>query len=324
MKWRIITGLVGFLIIGVPMILLNLGALGRQAQVERALSGNTSVPGVIADAGTAVDGLYGDVREGQWIKALFDPEGYFNLRHVAFTETLSVDDVLGEGEIAPEEDLHRLYVVARAPGRAMAYCDVMLETLATGCAIGSTEVDPRDDGTFNVTSRMSYRPAYDMGSTEVDGARDLYTVRVDLPRPRSDRRLARDQVGARKTEVIEATLAACDTLREERGNCVIERIDFREASVDGRSDLVAFSASASLRWVGPRAEGADNTLVGQVIHEGSSGPEESEARQGFFQRFSAIFKRESGSGDRFVPIILRGEHERHMGGRGLTIKVEGR
>ncbi|MEL7344928.1 MAG: hypothetical protein AAFN59_08710 [Pseudomonadota bacterium] len=276
---RIIMGLLGFAIIGIPMILLNLGALGRMAQVERAIQGETAVPGAIADAGIQVDNLFGQFVEGKEIDVLFDPNALARARHVIHIETVTLDDMLADGETRPDPALEELWVLARANARSMAECDVLLATIAKTCGVSKSEVDAEDDGTFEIETMISYTPSYYLGEIAVDGPKDLYTQRVRIPADRDDQLIRIADIPERRRALYEAAQQACRELRRTTQNCVISRITPRDSRLrDG--EMTYYYLSVTLSYVGARAEGVDETLLGKFISSGASSPADAENRAG--------------------------------------------
>lgn len=263
MSSRLILSLLGMVVVGVPMLLLNMTALGRMAEFERAIDGETVVPSAVADAGIAIDNAFGNFVEGKKIATLFDTENLARARHVVYTETVMIADVLAEGEAAPEEEFEHLWVLARANTRATSECDLLLETIAKTCGVSKSEVKKRDDGTFDISSTVAYVPSYYMGEIEVDGARDLYTVSLRLPNDRDAQRIPVTAIESRRKELYSAAQQACRELRRTTNNCVIAQIVPRQGRVrsDGTTD---YYLSVKLNYVGERAEGVTETLLGRL------------------------------------------------------------
>ena len=305
MSARLIMSLLGAVVIGGPLLYINLVALGRQAAFEQAIDGETVVPSSIASIGQRADSLFGDIREGRKISSLFHPTELNRNRAVTFVSDIAITDVLAEGEAPPAPEFHKMFIEARAPLYEMERnCPLILETFATGCVSAKVDVDQRRDGSFRLTSALAYRPDHDLGTFPEEGATDLYRVTVGLSRDRLMTEIPQDKVQEIKALMYSDAMTACNSLREERGNCVIEKIEFSAFDVEDKPDTARIAAVAYLAWVGPRAAGGDNSILGNVS---AANPEEAAERAGLFARVSGALSGDdnaSGSGD--APSVLRG------------------
>lgn len=308
MKANLIIGLFGAVIIGIPMLLLNLGVLGRMAQVERAINGETAVPDTIANAGIGVDNMFGRFVEGQEINVLFDPDALARARHVIHKDVVTIEDMLADGEARPEPQFEQLWVVARANQRAMDECDALLATIAKTCGVSKSSVDAEDDGTFEIESMLSYTPSYYLGEIDVDGPRDLYTQRIKLPADRDAQQIPISAIPERRKELYAAAQQACRELRRTTQNCVISKIVPRDNRMRN-GETTWYYLSVTLSYVGERADGVDETLLGRLVSDGASSPADAEARSG---AFGAITEMLGGGGEADAkpstnrPSVLRG------------------
>jgi len=320
MKWRLILAGAVFVIFGIPLLAINLGALGMQAKVENAMSGETSVPGPIADAGGRVLDVWGSFGEGREIDALFVEDRFTRRRSITYTETLALADLLNEGETKPDPEFEELWVLARASRRALEKeCPVVLETIGRACAVSSATVDETsEDGVFEIEAVVGYLPDHPLGDTTVEGPRDLYRARLRLP---SEGGIAVPPEGrdAAKRTLYQEIERACDRSREKRGNCVIADLELREGRLNG-DGTISYYATASLYSVGPRGSRLeDEDLVGTygaTFTEHQSGVEE---KLGLLATLGALF---NGGGDAQRgdgPSILRGGHQRYGGNDGRFI-----
>lgn len=309
MSVRLITGLIGAVVIGGPILALNFVALGRQAAFETAIDGETAVPGPIAAIGQRADSIFGDLREGREVDVLFDADALTRKRVVRFVSEISIADVLTDGEDVPDPEFHKLFLEARAPQYVMQQeCPLLLETMAVRCATARTEIDQRRDGTYRLVASLAYAPDHELGAMPAEGPTDLYRVNVALSRDRLMTEIPVTEVAEIKELFIGDALKACADLREERGNCAIRTIEFSSYSVPDRPDMAKVAASASLAWVGPRADGVDNSILKNVT---AATPEEAAERASLFARVTGALTGDSDEADdaapsKGAPTVLRG------------------
>lgn len=325
MKWKIAVFLVSFVIIGVPMLAVNLGALGMQARMEKLINGQSHVPDPVADAGDVVLDLWGDFKEGREIDALFVADRFTRKRSIEYREIVSINDMLGEGEKAPAPEFEELWVLARAPQRVLEReCPVALETIARSCAVSTAKVEARKDGTYEIEAVVGYLPDNDLGSTEVEGPRALYRAYMQLP-GRGGISVRPEASDAAKRSLYLEIEHACDKMRETRGNCVIADLRFqaRSANADG---TVPYFASASLYTVGPEGSGKPGddlvgTYGGSTFAQGTSGNGE---KFSLLASIQGLFGSSSGGAKNEGPTILRGGHTRYGGNDGRFIPAKER
>ena len=247
---RGIVSAVVLLIVGVPMLLLNLSALGMQDRWEEVLGGDRSVPTGLASAGRTVNDWVADAREGREAAALLDPVAITDHRYVQYRRAgVTVADVLAPGEAAPAPEYAHLWITAR--GLALAQsdgCPAILDTIATRCSAGMLDVGPADDGTFVVEARLGYTPADDPGPVPAQGRGvgiDRTTLRLPLQGSLS---VAPDQVATAERELLTAAQDACRALRADAGTCVIQSLQF---SRQPRGETVNLSAAVTLASLVP-------------------------------------------------------------------------
>ena len=320
MKWRLMLAAAVFVIFGIPLMVINLGALGLQAKFENEMSGQSAVPDPIADAGGRVIDIWGDFREGREIDALFVEDRFTRRRSITYTETLSIADLLNEGEARPDPEFERLWVLARASRRALEKeCPVVLETIGRACAVSSAKVDETsEDGVFKIEAIVGYLPDHALGDTTVEGPRDLYRARLRLP---AEGGIAVPPEGrdAAKRTLYQEIERACDRSREQRGNCVIADLELREGRMNG-DGRIPYHVTASLYSVGPKgSRGEDEDLVGTYGATFAENPSGVEQKLGLFAALGALFNG-GGDGPRGEgPSILRGGHQRYVGNDGKFI-----
>ncbi|MEM9707782.1 MAG: hypothetical protein AAF871_03255 [Pseudomonadota bacterium] len=327
MKLRLAISAVGFVLIGIPIILLNLGALGLQAKWETALGGETAVPAPIASAGDKVLSRWANFKEGAAIDALFAAEQFTRRRSIVVSERLSVEAVLVEGETPPPSAYHALWLQSRGPEFLRDRdCPAVLASVGRSCAVSSVRVrEPRNDGTFQIDGVLGYLPDEPLGDINIEGPRDLYRTRVEVP---SDGALILRPEGAQaaKRALFQQIDALCDQMREELGNCVVAGLQFDPGRVQ-RDGLQQFRATASLYHVGP-AGSSNEELVGTFNQTTAALDGGSAAgAAGMFAGLKTLFggsdqsaaAADMGSGD--MPRVIRGGHKRHTGTDRFWIKA---
>ena len=326
MKWKIAVALVGFLMFSVPMILVNLGALGMQAQVERALGGPTSVPDPVADAGDKVLTVWGNFKEGREIDALFVEDKFTRRRSIAYTERVTIEDMLKADEAAPEPEFEELWILARASQRALEKeCPIVIETIGRACAVSTAKVEKTStDGLYEIEAVVGYLPDHALGDTKVEGQKDLYRARIRLP-ARGGIAVPPEGSDAAKRTLYQEIERACDSVREQRGNCVLSELILRSdrARADGK---VPYYVTANLYTVGPKGSGLEtDDLVGtygSTFAENKTGLEE---KLGLIGMLSGLFgggEQTASKGD--GPRIIRGGHNRYGGNDGRFIQARER
>ncbi|MEL7460842.1 MAG: hypothetical protein AAFX45_01575 [Pseudomonadota bacterium] len=328
MKWKIAVAVVGFLMFSVPFLAINLGALGMQARVERIIGGTTSVPDPVADAGDQVLNIWGNFREGREIDALFVADNFTRRRSITYTETLSIDDLLAEGETPPAPAFEDLWMIARAPGRAMdRECPIVLETIGRACAVSTAKVEKTDEpGIYDIEAVVGYLPDHDLGSTAVEGQRDLYRARIRLPARRGIA-VPPDGRGAVKRSLYQEIERACDDVRERRGNCVISELTLREGRTNDNG-TVEYYATANLYTVGPKGSGQQNDdlvgTYGATFAENQTGIEENLGILGSLSALLGLGEKSQTASRGDGPRIIRGGHNRYGGSDGRFIPARDR
>lgn len=305
MTGKIVLGLVGTIVIGTPIILLNLGVLGTMAQVETAITGETDVPQPVAQVGIGVADAFGRFAEGQSMATLFDPDLLARARHVLHKQTVTIDDVLGPDEARPAPGLEKLWITARANSLAMPECDRVLATIAKTCGVSKSEVKESDDGTFSIESMLSYVPSYYLGEAETGRSSDLYTRHVEIPAERSERRITNiSRLPALREEYYAAAKQACRELRRETQNCVVSKIEPELRDIRGEEGAYTYHVRVTMNYVGPRAEGSNESLLGKLASHGAGSAEEVEERGKAIDALSG-FLGGGGSGENEEPAPKR-------------------
>ena len=309
MKWKIALAVVTFLIIGAPMLVLNLAVLGRAAQFEQAINGETAIPTGIASIGQKIDSMFGDYKDGLEAKALLDPNRMSTHRVVEYKTRVRIEDVLEPGEQMPAPEYHGLYVTARAPQYAMQQeCPLILDTFARSCKMVRTEVDDRDDGVYEIKSKLSFLPAAEIGASQSEGNTDMHELVLRFPVDRSTDTTPASQVTERRREIYRLAEEGCAKLREDKGNCVIGNMRITADPVGKDKSDTRVRGYARLNWIGARGEelsmpllesieGVDLTMIGQA-----------DTGNSIFGRFAGIFSGDNGASEDAGdgPNIIRG------------------
>ena len=321
---RAIVGAVVLVIVGVPMLLVNLSALGMQDSWEQVMGGERTVPTSVASAGRAVNDWFADAREGQIASALFDPVTITDHRYVQMKRSgLTVSDVLAPGEAAPAPEYAHLWIAARGLALAQAEgCPMLLETIATRCSAGRLDVKPRDDGTFHLEARLGYAPADAPGPVPAQGRGvELRDLRLRLPES-GGLRLTGDNAPDVQRQLVLAAQEACRSLKAEQGTCVIRSLQFVERQRGATGEM---SASVTLSWLASEGDGrqASLTVPDRVREAALDGADdatppvtEAAAAGGIFATLKGLLgggggTARSGSGE--APRVLQGGAARHTG-----------
>ena len=188
----------------------------------------------------------------RWFRNRNQMKGYYSLedltpyRTVAHSFIVPFESLLAPGEPVPGEEYHALYAMARAPALLASKCPEILGTLASKCDVGESKGELLRDGFVKIWGQLDYIPAYDIGDpSAVKNAKIMWGASIIV-----DRREKAD-TPENRAEAYKRSLLLCDRVREKFGNCLIEKLRFREDLHDG---VETFSLMATL------AVNADQTI----------------------------------------------------------------
>ena len=273
-KWRIGIFVVGLILFS-PIIALNVWGLRMSAWTSEVMDANQkAIEAVkagepreatkinIPELPQSPIGWLQERRQMRRIAA----DGFNDERQVSISFRVPFEELLDEGESAPDIALRSLVAEARAPGLAMRYCPEVVDTLATGCAVNRTRAHYRDDEQeVSIEADLAYLPAYEIGEQPsgaevVDAFVTLVTEADPEPRPKF-------QSAARRFYMIKA-MRLCDQVRAKLGNCVIQSLKLSERGLlrGGTDGETLMSARLRVAVVVPKRSVSSGEL-GAYIRE---------------------------------------------------------
>lgn len=159
------------------------------------------------------------------MKSLFG-EQFSTSRKVSYSARMPFDDILLPGEAMPDPVYFDAYAEARAGMMLSPNCEELLATIARDCETFSSKGRHlASSGPVNALALyadISYIPSYDLG--------DPSSVKNGRFREAIIGFLFKDSANPAWTRraVLGRALDICIKLRQNYGNCVIERISFKE------------------------------------------------------------------------------------------------
>ena len=247
-KWRIATIIVG-LIIASPLIALNYWGFQMSmwtgkvvAANDAAINGETESLEIPAIPTSPLDWLRGKVDKSK----NFDTEGLNSGRRITVSERIEFADILNDGEQPPEDEFKPLYVEARAQQFLSSYCYPALASIATRCAVRTSETRQNRDGTYTVSGDLTYVPNYDLGKPQttkgggfvrVHNAFDRSVKRLDLP----------EYSDASKSAYLTEAKNVCARIKIQYGNCIATSINFSVVDVSNDLDRANIVGQAAKR-----------------------------------------------------------------------------
>ncbi|WP_172298058.1 hypothetical protein [Pseudoruegeria sp. HB172150] len=275
MKFKLIGGLIFFGIVTVPMIGVNLYAIGAWETFTRPLAGldpnaeANAPPEALGKVGKGVFDFVHDRREQSEKAAVFDVTTPTPHRAIVWNRYMEIEDVLAEGEPDPGKDLHELYILARAPALVMRECPSVISDLATACAVSKVEIDTDSKGRHELTMRIGFLPADPAG--DISGISSATEERESIrltPRDYSARVAEVDLPALRATFYSEAQ-RQCRELRDRVGSCVVRYITIDEQEDSTNPGSFTVSAYATLSWL--KTDANADAEVAQAEPTGVSG-----------------------------------------------------
>ncbi len=285
-----------FAIFALPFLLLNLSAIGTWGSMERAMSGlkgdytssgETTAPGFMVDLGGGINKLWGKHQEARTVNVMFNDDNFTEERVVRRTAFFTIDDVLAEGEEAPDQAFHQLWITARAPGIMMQHCDVILETFGRRCAFARQDVDRQKGGRYEVDTMLSFSPNYVSDLNLDSSGYTVETEHVRLPKDASlTRNIPIDQADDVIAELHKAAAVECEALRSAKGSCTISNLNIDRRDTEDRG-TTTIKATARLAWLRAPDSTPDSATDSQDVSE------DEDATNGLFTRFAALKEKAS-------------------------------
>lgn len=175
---------------------------------------------------------YGNLTDGpapvRWWKNRTKLNDTFNTSYLSDERGVSVsmvmpfEELLIQGENAPEDVFREVYAAARAPAQLMALCPEVLETIAVTCDVQRTSARVDRDGFAHLAGTLRFIPNGALGDLpDIDTAK-LIPVRVRQPEDRDVTFTAETRIA-----VLQETARTCALLRAQIGNCVTTQITLK-------------------------------------------------------------------------------------------------
>ncbi len=141
-------------------------------------------------------------------------------RFVTIDAYVRLDELLAEGEKAPQKSMEEVFAKSRAVMFARAECERLLETLARECVVAGA--DGRLDGNLvrmNAMFRFVQRDGF--GSLNEGGAYVFTTADTVLER---DASVYQSGAGAARAALYKKAAAECSAIRRRDGSCALTRL----------------------------------------------------------------------------------------------------
>ena len=257
MKSRLIVSAFISVIIGIPILLVNLYALGSWEKFSRieefftdGKPADSGPPGPLGDIGLSFYDMVEGHKERRKADAIFDPNTPTQHRRLSWNVHLTVDDVLKPGETRPDPELEPLYLLARAPALAMEVCTDMLGDMAKGCGFAGAEIKPNRAGMHKLELKIGFLPADPVGDTSHIATASLETEILSLAERVHDRQaVAPEDRAAVRAAFRQLARDDCAALREKVGSCVITALHINERPTTHGDGMWWLSATATLTWL---------------------------------------------------------------------------
>ena len=154
--------------------------------------------------------------------AVFDTSRLTDKRAVHVAVTVPFEDLLAEGEDAPEEVYRDTYAAARAPAHLAALCAEVLETIALQCDVANPRAKVLRDGEVSIKGKLRFVPRDAAGTPSASGEARVMLMPLSFQSGTMTHNSARGRIG-----FMEMAQEACARLREIVGNCVINDLHFK-------------------------------------------------------------------------------------------------
>lgn len=245
-------------VIAIPIILLNLSAIGSWASFEESMGDEASsaVPPVLGGLGKSLNSLWGGHVASNERAAIFDAERLTKKRVVTYRRSISLDMVLEPGETPPHPDFHDLFILARAPTLSTERCPEMLAKFATACAVGRISISEGRNSPPVLSTTYGYLPGYDFGDTSNIDKAELEREFVDLVDRKGNERIREGDLPALRAAIYDLAIQECASLRADKGSCMITDLRITEIADAKRPGFYRVHAKSVMKWLkGPEHAG---------------------------------------------------------------------
>ena len=211
----------------------------------------------------SVLGKITELRENAHADRVFNTTELTQRRAISYSRSITIEDVLAEGEAMPDPSLHDLYVTARAARALTVECPAILATLATSCKPAEVRVDKRDNGMFDISGMLAFTPSTPPGTPTAEGEL-VYTVhRTSLDFGDANGiETTEGGISAARSEYYTRAEQACEAVRKTMGMCLIEEMKFKVRK-DRRSEMYRVSVEAKLSSMG--VQGASQGKFADIV-----------------------------------------------------------
>ncbi|MFO8126786.1 hypothetical protein [Yoonia sp.] len=222
MKRGRISFLIFLLILALPVVALNFGGFnvgGWISERTDQFMPQTAVPAAEAEA--APEDPFQWLNDRPDLRDTFIPNEMTQARYVTVEKVLSAEELLNDGEQAPEDAFLGLYAAARAPAQLIAYCAEVIATIGTTCDLTHTQTRENREGKWVMNGRLSFIPSSDLGDPSLVENGQLLSARAVLPQEGD---LRPPNNAETRAAMLSQAQTLCDRLRDEFGNCVLTRV----------------------------------------------------------------------------------------------------
>lgn len=213
------------LILLTPLIVLNFWGARMSLWVNEEIQFNEDLrAGTVQseDAPVAPTSPMEWFRDRSTLKNTFSPDALNEDRIVSISVIVEIEELLAPGEIRPEDVFLPLYAEARAPRYLMQFCQDVLVTLGSGCAVQTSKTSINRDGLIEISGSLAYVPGYEMGKPQKQEGAKLISTGLSMA-SRSDAELPENDSVSRQAYLGKAE-EICADLRILYGSCVVTRV----------------------------------------------------------------------------------------------------
>lgn len=164
------------------------------------------------------------------LRGMFAPDELNNQRKVSLKVKVSIDDLLKKGETPPKESLIPLYIFARAPQYMNRYCQDIVASIGTKCAVARTHPKLEKDNSILISATLFYTPSYDTGKPFSGTTAEIRKAHMIPHQPAENALSNPDNTRSLLKASLKDALLTCTALKQEFGNCVIASIALHTAN----------------------------------------------------------------------------------------------